>query len=247
MRLAVNVDHVATIRQARGGVEPDPVWAAALAELAGAEGIIVHLREDRRHVQDRDVRLLRQTVQTKLNLEMAATDEMIGIAGEIKPDLSTLVPEKRQELTTEGGLEVAGNLSGIGSAVTRLQAAGIKVSLFIDPDPGQVKASKEVGAEIIEIHTGRYADAITDEERRAEFQRLEAAFDLGLDLGLSVSAGHGLNYVNVQPLVALGLVSEYSIGHTIISRAVLVGLERAVAEMVVLVKTPVPGLLEEWR
>jgi len=231
VRLAVNVDHVATIRQARGGVEPDPVWAAALAELAGAEGIIVHLREDRRHIQDRDVRLLRQTVQTKLNLEMAATDEMIGIAAEIKPDLSTLVPEKRQELTTEGGLAVAGNPSGIGSAVTRLQAAGIKVSLFIDPEPDQVRASAEAGAEIVEIHTGRYADAVTDEARRAEFKRLEAAFELGLDLGL----------------VALGLVSEFSIGHTIISRAVLVGLERAVAEMVVLVKTPVPGLLEEWR
>ncbi len=247
MRLAVNVDHVATLRQARGGVEPDPVWAAALAELAGAEGIIVHLREDRRHIQDRDVRLLRQTVATKLNLEMAATDEIIGIAAEIEPDLATLVPEKRQELTTEGGLSVAGNLSGIGSAVTRLQAAGIKVSLFIDPEPDQVRAAGEVGAEIIELHTGRYADAAPGEEQRAEFRRLEAACHLGREAGLSVSAGHGLNYVNVQPVVALGLVSEFSIGHAIISRAVLVGLERAVAEMVTLVKSPQPELLEEWR
>jgi pyridoxine 5-phosphate synthase len=246
VKLAVNVDHVATIRQARGGVEPDPVWAAALAELAGAEGIIVHLREDRRHIQDRDLHLLKQTVATRLNMEMAATDEMIGIAGQVKPDLSTLVPEKRQELTTEGGLEVAGNMSGIGSAVEGLHAAGIKVSLFIDPEPDQVRAAREVGAEIIEIHTGRYADT-RGEEQRTEFQRLRAAFELGLDLGLSVSAGHGLNYVNVQPVVALGLVSEFSIGHSIISRAVLVGLDRAVAEMVALVKSPQPELLEEWR
>jgi pyridoxine 5-phosphate synthase len=172
---------------------------------------------------------------------------MIGIAADLKPDLSTLVPEKRRELTTEGGLEVAGNPSGVGSAVGRLHDAGIRVSLFIDPEPDQVRASAEAGAEIIELHTGRYADAVGDEDRRAEFKRLEAAFALGLDLGLSVSAGHGLNYVNVQPVVALGLVSEFSIGHAIISRAVLVGLERAVAEMVALVKNPVPGLLEEWR
>jgi pyridoxine 5-phosphate synthase len=247
VRLAVNVDHVATLRQARGGVEPDPVWAAALAELAGAEGIIVHLREDRRHIQDRDLRLLRQTVKTKLNMEMAAIDEMIGIAAEIKPDLCTLVPEKRQELTTEGGLSVARNQAAIGSAVERLQAAGIRVSLFIDPEPDQVKAAREVGAEIVEIHTGRYADAAAGDAQRAEFKRLEAAFTLGREAGLSVSAGHGLNYVNVQPVVALDLVSEFSIGHAIISRAVLVGLEPAVAEMVALVKSPRPELLEEWR
>jgi pyridoxine 5-phosphate synthase len=245
VKLAVNVDHVATLRQARGGVEPDPVWAAALSELAGAEGIIVHLREDRRHIQDRDLRLLKRTVQSKLNMEMAATEEMIGIAGDIKPDLSTLVPEKRRELTTEGGLDVAGNLAGIGSAVEKLQAAGIRVSLFIDPEPDQVKASAQVGAEVVEIHTGRYADARGD-EKRTEFHRLRAAFELGLDLGLSVSAGHGLNYVNVQPVVALNLVREFSIGHSILSRAVMVGLERAVSEMVTLVKSVQPELLEEW-
>ena len=238
MKLAVNVDHVATIRQARGGVEPDPVWAAAIAELNGAKGIIVHLREDRRHIQDRDLYLLKQTVQTKLNMEMAATDEMIGIAAEVKPDLSTLVPEKRQELTTEGGLEVAGNLEPVRDAVSRLHEAGIKVSLFIDPQPRQIEGAVEVKAEVIELHTGSYADAPTERERAEEFDRLVEAVDLGRRLGLSVSAGHGLNYVNVSPLVNLGQVEEFSIGHAIVARAVFVGFDRAVREMADLVERP---------
>jgi len=233
-RLGVNVDHVATIRQARGGIEPDPVTAAALCELAGAEGITVHLREDRRHIQDRDLRLLRETVQTRLNLEMAATEEMIGIALTVLPDYVTLVPEKRQELTTEGGLDVVGNAAALATGIGRLRQGGIPVSLFVDPDLAQIEASARVKADAIEIHTGCYC-AASGQQQVAELAKIVAAIEAGKQLGLAVHAGHGLNYVNIRPVVALGGIEEYNIGHSIISRAVLVGLERAVREMAILV------------
>jgi len=235
-RLAVNIDHVATLRQARGGADPDPVAAAALAELAGAEGIIVHLREDRRHIQDRDLRLLKETVKTELNLEMAATEEMIRIAGETKPYMSTLVPEKRQELTTEGGLDVAGQKEHIGRTVKSLHEAGILVSLFVDAEPDQIQAAKDTGADFVEIHTGHYADARTDEEAGRLFKKITAGVKAAASLGLRVNLGHGLNYVNIRRFAGLTEVEEYSIGHSIISRAVLVGLERAVRDMAELVR-----------
>jgi pyridoxine 5-phosphate synthase len=234
--LGVNVDHVATIRQARGINEPDPVTAAALAELAGADCITVHLREDRRHIQDRDVELLRQTVKTRLNLEMAATEEMIGIANKIQPDSVTLVPEKRQELTTEGGLNVADLRTSLKDKVESLKQGGTMVFLFIDPDLEQVKASHRVGAQGIEIHTGAYCEAKCAAEREKELAKIEEAIRAGNKLGLQVNAGHGLNYVNVSAVVALGGIREFNIGHSIISRAVLVGMERAVREMVALLK-----------
>jgi len=234
-RLGVNVDHVATIRQARGGCEPDPVTAAAICELAGAEGITVHLREDRRHIQDRDLKLLRQTVQTRLNLEMAATPEMIGIALEVRPDCVTLVPEKRQELTTEGGLDVLGNFAGLETGIARLQQGGIPVSLFVDPDPAQIEASAQLKANAIEIHTGCYCTA-RGPQQQAELTKIAAAIKCGHDLGLAVHAGHGLNYVNIRPVVLLGGIEEYNIGHSIISRAVITGLDRAVREMVALLQ-----------
>jgi len=230
-RLSVNIDHIATIRQARKGAEPDPVAAAVLAELAGAQGIIAHLREDRRHVQDRDVRLLRETVQTKLNLEMAATDEMQRIALEVKPDFSTLVPEKREELTTEGGLEVASRLDFMKSYISRLQQGGLIVSLFIDPDDNQIAAAKKSGADWVEIHTGAYANAKAGKERERELEKIIDAAKLASSLGLRVGAGHGLNYINVQTIARIPEVEELNIGHSIIARAALVGLERAVREM----------------
>ncbi|HEU5393199.1 MAG TPA: pyridoxine 5'-phosphate synthase [Candidatus Methylomirabilis sp.] len=230
-RLAVNVDHVATIRQARGGREPDPVAAAVLAELAGAQGIIVHLREDRRHIQDRDLRLLRETVRTRLNMEMAATDEMVGIAAAVRPDLVTLVPERRQELTTEGGLEVAGQRARLTAVVGRLHGAAIPVSLFIAPEEEQVEAAKAVGAVLVELHTGRYAEARGEAAREALASLIRAArFAAGA--GLSVSAGHGLTYENVEPVAAIPEVEELNIGHSIVARAALLGMERAVREMV---------------
>jgi len=234
--LGVNVDHVATIRQARGINEPDPVTAAALAELAGADCITVHLREDRRHIQDRDVELLRQTVKTRLNLEMAATEEMIGIANRIQPDSVTLVPEKRQELTTEGGLNVVDLRTSLKDKVESLKQGGTMVCLFIDPDLEQVKASHRVGAQGIEIHTGAYCEAKCAEEREKELAKIEETIRAAHKLGLQVNAGHGLNYVNVSAVVALGGIREFNIGHSIISRAVLVGMERAVREMVALLK-----------
>lgn len=234
--LGVNIDHVATVRQARGSIEPDPVAAAALAELGGADGITIHLREDRRHIQDRDLRLLRQTVKTKLNLEMAATDEMVRIALETKPDMCTLVPEKRQELTTEGGLDVRLNLESLGEAVERLQDGGLVVSLFIDPDPDQIKAASKCGADYIEIHTGSFADARGWKAQEAQLEKVRDAIKLAGKLGLGVNAGHGLNYTNIKKVASLGGIEEFNIGHSIISRAVLVGLERAVREMVDLVK-----------
>lgn len=235
-RLGVNIDHIATIRQARGGTEPDPVTAAAIAELAGADGITVHLREDRRHIQDRDLKLLRQTVQSRLNLEMAASDEMIGIALSVMPDYCTLVPEKRQELTTEGGLDVRLNLNTVTQAVERLQDAGIIVSLFIDPDSAQVKAAHKSGADYIEIHTGAFAEAKTWKAQRDELDKMDGAIRLATKLELGVNAGHGLNYLNIKKVAALGGIEEFNIGHSIVSRAVLVGLDRAVREMVELIK-----------
>lgn len=235
-RLGVNIDHVATIRQARGGAEPDPVAAAAIAELAGADGITIHLREDRRHIQDRDLRLLRQTVKTRLNLEMAATEEMVGIALSVKPDMCTLVPEKRQELTTEGGLDVRLHLDAVKGAVEKLQDGGLIVSLFIDPDPDQIKAADKTGADYIEIHTGAFADAPDWKSEQEELKKIENAIKLAGKLGLGINAGHGLNYHNIRKVAALGGIEEYNIGHSIISKAVLVGLDQAVRDMVDLVK-----------
>lgn len=234
--LGVNVDHVATVRQARGINEPDPVTAAAFAELAGAECITVHLREDRRHIQDRDVEILRRTVKTRLNLEMAATEEMIGIALKLLPDCVTLVPEKREELTTEGGLDVVRLRSTLKEQVATLRQGGMLVSLFVDPDLEQVKASHRVGAQAIELHTGSYCEARDDASRKGELDKLETAIRAGKKLGLQVNAGHGLNYVNVREVVALGGIQELNIGHSIVARAVLVGMERAVREMVALLK-----------
>jgi len=230
-RLSVNIDHVATLRQARRGKEPDPVAAAALAELAGADGIIVHLREDRRHIQDRDLELLRKTVKTRLNLEMANTEEMIQIALRVKPDLATFVPEKRQELTTEGGLDVSGNRAALRRNIARLKRGGIPSSLFIDAEPGQIRSSGAVGAGYVEIHTGKYADEADEEKRNREFLRILQAIRLALRLKMRVNIGHGLNYQNVLPFRGVPGIEDYSIGHSIISRAVLVGLERAVREM----------------
>ncbi len=236
-RLSVNVDHIATIRQARKGTEPDPVAAAVLAELAGAEGIIAHLREDRRHIQDRDLRLLREVVQTKLNLEMAATAEMQRIALEVKPDFTTLVPEKREELTTEGGLEVASRTGSLLSFIAPLREAGITVSLFIDPDEKQIAAAKKTGADWVELHTGAYANAETERERVREYEKIAEGAKLAASLGLRVGAGHGLNYVNTRKIADIHEVEELNIGHSIISRASLVGLDRAVREMRELIST----------
>ena len=235
-RLSVNIDHIATIRQARRGSDPDPVAAAVLAELAGADGIIVHLREDRRHIQDRDLRIARQTVRTKLNLEMAATDEMQRIALDMRPDIVTLVPEKREELTTEGGLEVFARIEILKAYVGRLQDTGIPVSLFIDPDEQQISAAKKTGAAWVEIHTGAYANGSTDKERNAEFGKIVESAKLAASLGLRVGAGHGLNYVNVKAIARIREVEELNIGHSIISRASLVGIDRAVRDMIALVQ-----------
>ncbi len=229
--LGVNIDHVATIRQARQTVEPDPVAAAVLAELGGADGITVHLREDRRHIQDRDVRLLRQTVRTHLNLEMAATDEMVAIALDLGPDYITLVPERREEVTTEGGLDVAGQIKRMAKIVETLQQAGIPVSLFIDADPHQIDAAAEVQAKFIELHTGRYAEAQDEASREKELNLLAVGCERAIAAGLRVNAGHGLTYWNTYPIACLPGMEELNIGHTIVSRAVLVGMERAVREM----------------
>lgn len=229
--LGVNIDHVATIRQARRTVEPDPIAAAVLAELAGAEGITVHLREDRRHMQDRDVRLLRETVRTHLNLEMAATDEMVKIALAIKPDYVTLVPERREEVTTEGGLDIAGPIDRMTKVVDKLQSAGIPVSLFIDADETQIQAAAKSKAKFIELHTGQYAEAKNEDDRAAQLHVLKLGCEIATSLNLRINAGHGLTYWNVYPVGQLPGMEELNIGHTIISRAVLVGLERAVREM----------------
>jgi pyridoxine 5-phosphate synthase len=235
-KLGVNVDHVATIRQARGTTEPDPVTAAALVELAGAESITVHLREDRRHIQDRDVELLRKTIKTRLNLEMAATDEMVGIALKLLPDSATLVPEKREELTTEGGLDVCLHRQLLKKQIDLLRQGGIVVSLFVDPDLEQIKTAHRLGADFIEIHTGAFCEAKNPEKSRAELAKIQTAIRACHKLGMGVNAGHGLNYQNVREVVSLGGVEEFNIGHSIISRAVLVGIEQAVREMAALVR-----------
>ena len=234
--LGVNIDHIATVRNARGTNYPDPVQAAFVAEQAGAEGITVHLREDRRHITDRDVELLRQIIQTRMNLEMAVTDEMVDIACRIRPAFCCLVPEKRQEVTTEGGLDVAGQKEKIARAVKRLTEAGIKVSLFIDPDHTQIDAADDVGAPFIEIHTGAYADAETSQEEDKEFIRIKDAVAYAAGKGLKVNAGHGLNYHNVQRVAALPAIYELNIGHAIIGRAVFSGLAAAVADMKTLLR-----------
>ncbi|MBF0337923.1 MAG: pyridoxine 5'-phosphate synthase [Nitrospirae bacterium] len=231
MILSVNVDHVATLRQARGGMEPDPLMAAALAVLGGADGITIHLREDRRHIQDRDLTLLRQTVNVPFNLEMAATEEMIAIALDKRPDMVTLVPEKRQEITTEGGLDVAVQKTHIAEAVKRLQGEGIPVSLFINPNRTDVDISAEVQAMMIEVHTGLYSNAMTYEEVALELDKIKNSVARALHNGLIVNAGHGLNYHNILPIVAIKSFRGLYIGHSIVSRAVMVGMQQAVSQM----------------
>lgn len=229
--LGVNIDHVATVRQARRTDEPDPVWAAVLAELGGADGITLHLREDRRHIQDRDLRILRETVRVKLNLEMACSDEIIAIACQVKPDQATLVPERREEITTEGGLDVAGQKSRVAEVAHRLREAGISVSLFLDPDPRQIDAAAELGADAVELHTGRYALAPPGPKRQAELDQLRQMGARIRQAGMALHAGHGLTYQNVRPIAAIEGMHELNIGHSIVARAIFVGIEQAVREM----------------
>jgi pyridoxine 5-phosphate synthase len=236
MRLSINIDHVATLRNARGGTVPDPIEAACVAERAGADGIVCHLREDRRHIRDGDVRKLRTLIKTKLDLEMAATPEIIKIALHIKPDLVTLVPEKRQELTTEGGLDVILLRSSMKRVIWQFHERGIPVSLFVDPIKAQIEAAKEAGSDIIEIHTGKYADARAEKSRMKFLKQIQQMAKFGRELGLGVNAGHGLDYGNIKPIAGIKEIEEVSIGHAIIVRAVFVGLEQAVREMVMLVK-----------
>jgi pyridoxine 5-phosphate synthase len=239
-RLGVNVDHVATLRQVRRATYPDPVAAAVMAELAGADQITIHLREDRRHIQERDLQVLRKTVATRLNLEMAVAQEMIRIAYEVKPDMVTLVPERREELTTEGGLDVVSGREAVRKAVKTLKDADIEVSLFIDPDLDQVKAAHRAEAQAVELHTGRYCDARLAADRRRELNRILDATKAASKLGLKVAAGHGLNYQNVLPVAAIQEIEELNIGHAIVAHAVLVGMERAVREMKALLRQARP-------
>jgi len=229
--LHINIDHVATVRQARQINEPDPVTAAGLVELAGADGITIHLREDRRHIIDRDVRILRETVQTRLNLEMAATAEMFRIALETRPDIVTLVPEKREEVTTEGGLDVAGAPESMHKGIAQLREAGIRVSLFIDPEAEQIEATQKVGAEDVELHTGCYANTERGIQQDKEYERLVSAAEFANEQNLQVNAGHGLNYINTQRICGLPHLRELNIGHSVVSRAIFVGLTQAVQEM----------------
>jgi pyridoxine 5-phosphate synthase len=229
--LGVNIDHIATLRNARGTQYPDPVHAAEIAERAGADGITIHLREDRRHILDRDVKVLRETIQTRMNLEMAVTEEMIAIAIDTKPEYVCLVPEKREELTTEGGLDVVGQFEKIKAATHKLSEAGIKVSLFIDADREQIMEAKECGAPFVELHTGHYADAKSDEDRQNELKKIAAGASYAHDLGITVNAGHGLTYHNVTPIAAIPEIFELNIGHSIIGRAVFDGLHKAVVDM----------------
>jgi pyridoxine 5-phosphate synthase len=238
--LGVNIDHVATLRQARGTRYPDPVKAALDAEEAGADGITVHLREDRRHIQERDVRLLKEVLQTRMNFEMGVTEEMMAFAEEIRPEHVCLVPETRQELTTEGGLDVAGQEARIRAAVERLAKVGSEVSLFIDADAAQIEAAHRVGAPAIELHTGRYADAHTPEEAARELQRIQDGVALGLRLGLIVNAGHGLHYHNVEPVAAIPGINELNIGHALVAHALFVGFKQAVVEMKQLIVSAAP-------
>jgi pyridoxine 5-phosphate synthase len=234
--LAVNVDHIATLRQLRGVSYPDPVAAAVLAELAGADGIVVHLRRDRRHIQDRDARILRRVVQTKLILEMASTTEMLGIALDIKPDLVTLVPERREEVTTEGGLDLVVHKSAVTETIRTLQNSGIPVSIFIDPEPEQLKLAHQANANLIEIHTGTFCDATTSKKKNQAFSKIVDAIKLSHKLRLGVNVGHGICYNTIKAFKGLKEIDEFSIGHSIVSRAALVGMERAVREMLTLVK-----------
>lgn len=234
-RLAINVDHVATVRQARLASEPDPVTAAALVELAGAHGIVVHLREDRRHIQDRDVAVLRETIKTKMNLEMAATKEMVEIAQKIKPDMVTLVPEKRQELTTEGGLDVVLFEESLKGVVEAMHESGIAVSLFINPDAKHIKVAHRLEVEYVELHTGMFSEAHSFARRQEEYERLVTAARLAQKLGIGVHAGHGVDYQNIFWLRNITEIEEFSIGHAVIARAVMVGIERAVREMLQLI------------
>lgn len=237
-RLGVNVDHVATLRQARKTTFPDPVTAAAMAELAGAGQITIHLREDRRHIQERDLKVLRLTTQTLLNLEMAATPEMVKLAYEYKPDMATLVPERREELTTEGGLDVHAHKDVVARVVKNLKDGDITVSLFIDPDLDQVKASHKLSADRIELHTGRYCDAQSERDRQRELGRIVDAAKAAVKLGMGCAAGHGLHYENVRAIAKIAEIDELNIGHSIVARAVMVGFDRAVREMVEILRTP---------
>jgi len=230
-QLGVNIDHVATVREARRTNEPDPVWAAALAELGGADGITIHLREDRRHIADRDVRLLRETVTVKLNLELACEDGVLDIACATKPDQCSLVPERREEVTTEGGLDVVGNFDRVGQSVSRLKDAGIEVSLFLDPDPAQIEASQRSGAQAVELHTGQFALATDAKSREAELEKLNEAAVAVRQAGMLLHAGHGLTYRNVKPIAQIEGMRELNIGHSIVARAIMVGLTEAVREM----------------
>jgi len=237
--LNVNIDHVATIRQARGGTEPEPATAAVLAELAGASGIVCHLREDRRHINDRDVQILRQLIQTKMDLEMAATKEIIGIAHKIKPELVTIVPEKRQELTTESGLDVAGNLLKYKELTEGMHDNKIEVSFFVEPDESQIEACVECGADMVELHTGVYANLKDEALLNVEYNKIKNASVFAASSGLKVAAGHGINYYNIKPLCKIPQIQEFSIGHSIMSRAIIVGIERAVKEMIETINTSV--------
>jgi pyridoxine 5-phosphate synthase len=236
MRFCLNVDHIATLRNSRGETQPDPVTFALMAEQFGVDGIVVHLREDRRHITERDVRLMRELITTKLDLEMAAVDSIIEIACDVQPELSTLVPERRQELTTEGGLNVIDNIKQIRLAIERLHGAEVPVSLFIEPDINQIDAAAEINADFIEIHTGHYANAENEDDVFDELERVRVAAKHAKKLGLGVNAGHGLNYINMKEFVAIPDIDEVSIGHAVLARAVFVGLERAVKEMIALTR-----------
>ena len=236
MRLCINIDHIATLRQARRESEPDPVTAAGICELAGAEGIVCHLREDRRHINDRDLRLLKEVVKTKLDLEMAATGEMIKIACLIKPEMATLVPEKREEITTEGGLNIAASKEKIMNAIKSINEAGVKVSVFIDPQPENVDLALEAGADMIEIHTGQYANAKEISDKILEAEKIRQIARMAKELGMGVNAGHGLNYLNIVPIANIEDIDEVSVGHSIISRAVFTGLHKAVEDMLVILR-----------
>lgn len=235
IKLGVNIDHVATVRQARRTTEPDPVWAAAMAELGGADQITVHLREDRRHIQDRDLRVLADTVNVKLNLECACIDEMLQIACDTKPHQVCLVPEKREEVTTEGGLDIVGNRDRVASAISQLHEAGIFVSLFIDPDQRQIEACKELGGDAVELHTGTYANQSTDQNRDRELAKIVEGARMAVECGLRLDAGHGLTYSNVQPIAAIESMAELNIGHSIVARSIFVGFQAAVREMKILI------------
>ena len=236
MKLSINIDHIATLRNARGGVEPNPILASQIAERAGADGIVCHLREDRRHIRDKDVQRLRASITTKLDLEMSAVPEIVAVAKRIKPELVTLVPERREELTTEGGLDVARLRRSLSRTIEELHGKNILVSLFVDPLKAQIDIAKEIGADMIELHTGEYADATTALQRERHLRKIKAMALYGKKIGLTVNAGHGLNYENIQPIMEISEIEEVSIGHAVVARAMWVGLENAVKEMADLVK-----------